>query len=151
MSDGSYIYISPTAFEEGKGQRVFFIAAGAALVHDRQLQQTCTVFRRYWSVVCQLTDGDHPGNHHSHPDRGFCCLCAGLDETARSRLYHCRDCWPARRATADVADPALALYNATGFAVSKAYLGIWLAHTGFGLPFAIYLLRSYIAGLPREI
>jgi ABC-type glycerol-3-phosphate transport system permease component len=34
---------------------------------------------------------------------------------------------------------------------SKSYLGIWLAHTGFGLPFAIYLLRNYMAGLPREI
>ena len=46
------------------------------------------------------------------------------------------------------------LYNGVGtfFGVpSKTYLGIWLAHTGFGLPFAIYLLRSYIAGLPREI
>ncbi len=34
---------------------------------------------------------------------------------------------------------------------AKTYLGIWLAHTGFGLPLAIYLLRNYIAGLPREI
>jgi alpha-glucoside transport system permease protein len=34
---------------------------------------------------------------------------------------------------------------------SKTYLGIWLAHTGFGLPFAIYLLRSYIAGLPKDL
>ena len=33
---------------------------------------------------------------------------------------------------------------------SKTYLGIWLAHTGFGLPFAIYLLRSYMAGLPKR-
>ena len=50
--------------------------------------------------------------------------------------------------------PLLKLYNNVGafFGVpSKTYLGIWLAHTGFGLPFAIYLLRSYIAGLPREI
>jgi alpha-glucoside transport system permease protein len=50
--------------------------------------------------------------------------------------------------------PLLELYNDVGsfFGVpSKTYLGIWLAHTGFGLPFAIYLLRSYIAGLPREI
>ncbi|CCV09890.1 carbohydrate ABC transporter permease [Mesorhizobium sp. STM 4661] len=50
--------------------------------------------------------------------------------------------------------PLLKLYNGVGsfFGVpSKTYLGIWLAHTGFGLPFAIYLLRSYIAGLPREI
>ena len=50
--------------------------------------------------------------------------------------------------------PLLKLYNGVGafFGVpAKTYLGIWLAHTGFGLPFAIYLLRSYIAGLPREI
>ncbi len=33
----------------------------------------------------------------------------------------------------------------------KSYLGIWLAHTGFGLPLAIYLLRNYMIGLPREI
>jgi alpha-glucoside transport system permease protein len=46
--------------------------------------------------------------------------------------------------------PLLKLYNATGF-LSKTYLGIWLAHTAFGLPFAIYLLRSYIAGLPRDL
>jgi alpha-glucoside transport system permease protein len=50
--------------------------------------------------------------------------------------------------------PLLKLYNAAGnfFGVpSKTYLGIWLAHTGFGLPFAIYLLRSYIAGLPKDL
>ncbi len=50
--------------------------------------------------------------------------------------------------------PLLKLYNGVGtfFGVpSKTYLGIWLAHTGFGLPFAIYLLRSYMAGLPREL
>ncbi len=50
--------------------------------------------------------------------------------------------------------PLLLRYNDIGafFGVpSKTYLGIWLAHTGFGLPFAIYLLRSYMAGLPREL
>lgn len=50
--------------------------------------------------------------------------------------------------------PLLEMYNGVGnlFGVpSKTYLGIWLAHTGFGLPFAIYLLRSYMAGLPREL
>jgi alpha-glucoside transport system permease protein len=50
--------------------------------------------------------------------------------------------------------PLLKLYNGISlfFGVpAKTYLGIWLAHTGFGLPFAIYLLRSYIAGLPREL
>jgi alpha-glucoside transport system permease protein len=50
--------------------------------------------------------------------------------------------------------PLLQLYNTIGtfFGISpKGYLGIWLAHTGFGLPLAIYLLRNYIAGLPKEI
>jgi alpha-glucoside transport system permease protein len=31
------------------------------------------------------------------------------------------------------------------------FLGIWLAHTGFGLPLAVYLLRNYIGALPSEI
>ncbi|WP_110753670.1 carbohydrate ABC transporter permease [Phyllobacterium leguminum] len=50
--------------------------------------------------------------------------------------------------------PLLRFYNDIGsqFGVSpKGYLGIWLAHTGFGLPLAIYLLRNYMAGLPKEI
>ena len=50
--------------------------------------------------------------------------------------------------------PLLRMYNGiAGFfdADSKGYLGVWLAHTAFGLPLAIYLLRNYMAGLPREI
>lgn len=50
--------------------------------------------------------------------------------------------------------PLLKSYNFIGdlFGVgSKTYMGIWLAHTGFGLPLAIYLLRNYISGLPGEI
>ncbi len=50
--------------------------------------------------------------------------------------------------------PLLRLYNDVGGFLgvpAKTYLGIWLAHTGFGLPLAIYLLRNYIAGLPNEI
>lgn len=45
--------------------------------------------------------------------------------------------------------PLLRFYNTVG--IDKGYAGIWLAHTGFGLPLAIYLLRNYIGGLPREI
>ena len=50
--------------------------------------------------------------------------------------------------------PLLRLYNNVGAALgvdAKSYAGIWLAHTGFGLPLAIYLLRNYIGGLPRDI
>jgi alpha-glucoside transport system permease protein len=31
------------------------------------------------------------------------------------------------------------------------FLGIWLAHAGFGLPLAVYLLRNYIGSLPSSI
>ena len=30
-------------------------------------------------------------------------------------------------------------------------ISVWLAHTGFGLPFEVFLLRNYLGGLPREI
>lgn len=50
--------------------------------------------------------------------------------------------------------PLLKFYGVVGAAFgvpAKGYVGIWLAHTGFGLPLAIYLLRNYMAGLPREV
>jgi alpha-glucoside transport system permease protein len=45
--------------------------------------------------------------------------------------------------------PLLKLHLSIG--IGKGYLGVWLAHTGFGLPLAIYLLRNYMVGLPRDI
>ncbi len=50
--------------------------------------------------------------------------------------------------------PLLSMYNDIGnyFGVAaKSYPGIWMAHTGFGLPLAIYLLRNYMGSLPPEI
>jgi alpha-glucoside transport system permease protein len=38
-----------------------------------------------------------------------------------------------------------------GIGIGKGYLGVWLAHTAFGMPLAIYLLRNYMVGLPRDI
>ena len=35
--------------------------------------------------------------------------------------------------------------------LNGTFLSIWLAHTGFGLPLATYLLFNYIKGLPRDI
>jgi alpha-glucoside transport system permease protein len=35
--------------------------------------------------------------------------------------------------------------------LNGTFLAIWLAHTGFGLPLATYLLYNYISGLPRDI
>ncbi len=35
--------------------------------------------------------------------------------------------------------------------LNGTFLGIWLAHAGFGLPLATYLLFGYISSLPRDI
>lgn len=35
--------------------------------------------------------------------------------------------------------------------LNGTFLGIWLAHAGFGLPLATYLLYNYISGLPKDI
>ncbi len=45
--------------------------------------------------------------------------------------------------------PIARLYVSLGMA--DTFLGIWLFHTGFGLPYAIYLMRNFIGGLPREM
>lgn len=45
--------------------------------------------------------------------------------------------------------PALQLHNAVG--IGQSFLGIWLAHSAFGQPLAVYLLRNYMIGLPRDI
>jgi len=43
------------------------------------------------------------------------------------------------------------LRDFAGLQLNGTFLGIWLAHTGFGLPLATYLLFNYIRGLPRDI
>ncbi|WP_371153930.1 carbohydrate ABC transporter permease [Jannaschia sp. 2305UL9-9] len=45
--------------------------------------------------------------------------------------------------------PMLKFHNQIG--IGQSFYGIWFAHTGFGLPLAIYLLRNYMVGLPRDI
>jgi alpha-glucoside transport system permease protein len=42
------------------------------------------------------------------------------------------------------------LRDFAGLDLNGTFLGIWMAHTGFGLPLATYLLFNYISGLPRE-
>jgi alpha-glucoside transport system permease protein len=45
--------------------------------------------------------------------------------------------------------PLLNIY--TDLDLNGTFLGLWLAHTGFGMPLAVFLLRNYISGLPREL
>jgi alpha-glucoside transport system permease protein len=45
--------------------------------------------------------------------------------------------------------PIVNLYSTLG--IQGTFLGLWLAHAGFGMPLAVYLLRNYIGSLPREV
>jgi len=45
--------------------------------------------------------------------------------------------------------PILKIYS--GASLYGTFLGIWLAHTGFGLPLAIFLLYNFISQLPRDL
>ncbi|MGH2486788.1 MAG: carbohydrate ABC transporter permease [Ktedonobacterales bacterium] len=45
--------------------------------------------------------------------------------------------------------PILSLFTHVG--LTGSYLGIWLAHTAFGLPFAVYLLRNFFGALPADL
>jgi alpha-glucoside transport system permease protein len=45
--------------------------------------------------------------------------------------------------------PILRLYSRLG--LTGTFPGIWLAHTGYGLPFSIYLLRNFFGTLPHEM
>jgi alpha-glucoside transport system permease protein len=45
--------------------------------------------------------------------------------------------------------PILQLFASLG--LNGQFVAVWLAHTGYGLPFAIYLLRNFMGELPREV
>ncbi len=47
--------------------------------------------------------------------------------------------------------PILQLFGPRGLNIAGSFLTVWLAHTAYGLPFAIFLLRNFMGGLPREI
>ena len=45
--------------------------------------------------------------------------------------------------------PVLRMYTALD--LNGTFLGVWLAHAGFGLPLAIFLLYNYISQLPGDL
>jgi alpha-glucoside transport system permease protein len=45
--------------------------------------------------------------------------------------------------------PVLQFFKLTG--LNGTIASVWLAHSGYGLPFEVFLLRNYLGGLPREI
>ncbi|PZP17757.1 MAG: sugar ABC transporter permease [Brachybacterium faecium] len=47
--------------------------------------------------------------------------------------------------------PMLNLLGPRGLGISGEYVAVWLLHTGFGMPLAIYILRNYMTGLPGSL
>jgi alpha-glucoside transport system permease protein len=48
--------------------------------------------------------------------------------------------------------PVLKAYVALGIVPQNwGFVGVWLAHTGYGLPFAIYLLANFFRALPSDL
>jgi alpha-glucoside transport system permease protein len=45
--------------------------------------------------------------------------------------------------------PLLRFYSVLG--LTGTFPAVWLAHTGFGMPLAVYLLRNYMGSLPGEV
>lgn len=45
--------------------------------------------------------------------------------------------------------PISRLYSELG--MNGTFLGVWLFHTGFGMPYAIYLMRNFLGSLPRDL
>jgi alpha-glucoside transport system permease protein len=45
--------------------------------------------------------------------------------------------------------PVLQIFTSIG--ITGQYLSVWIAHTAFGLPFAIFLLRNFFVALPSDL
>lgn len=45
--------------------------------------------------------------------------------------------------------PIFRMYTDLG--LNGTFLGVWLFHTGFGLPYAIYLIRNFVGRLPADL
>jgi len=45
--------------------------------------------------------------------------------------------------------PVLRMY--VNLKMNGTFWGVWFFHTGFGLPYSIYLMRNYIGGLPKDL
>ncbi|QND67271.1 carbohydrate ABC transporter permease [Mesorhizobium loti] len=152
-ADGSFVMVSPKAFEGDRGQRVYYASSAPPKFTTDNYKTVLFSEGIGRSFMNSLTV--------TIPATIIPILIAAFAAYALAWMR-----FPGRALLIAVIIgllvvplqmsliPLLKLYNGVGsfFGMpSKTYLGIWLAHTGFGLPFAIYLLRSYIAGLPREI
>ena len=146
--NGDYRLTSPTAFTEGRGLRIFITTLAPPRLTTENYARVITaegIGRAFLNTMTVTI-----------PATIIPILIAAFAAYALAWMR-----FPGRAALVAVIVgllvvplqlaliPLLKLHNQIG--LNQSYLGIWLAHTGFGLPLAIYLLRNYMVGLPREI
>lgn len=152
-ADGSYEHSSPVAFEGRRGQRVFFEASTPPRFTTENYETVLFSEGIGRSFINSLTV--------TIPATIIPILIAAFAAYALAWMR-----FPGRGLLVAIIVgllvvplqmsliPMLRLYNGvanifdTG---AQGYFGVWLAHTAFGLPLAIFLLRNYMVGLPREI
>jgi alpha-glucoside transport system permease protein len=152
-ADGSYVMSSPSEIDEPRGQRLFFTAAAPPRFTLDNYREVLSAEGIGQSFINSLTV--------AIPATIIPILIAAFAAYALAWMK-----FPGRAILIAVVVgllvvplqmaliPLLKIYNGIGlfFGVpAKTYLGIWLAHTAFGMPLAVYLLRNYMAGLPKEI
>jgi alpha-glucoside transport system permease protein len=154
QADGSYEWVSGTAFEHTRGPRIFYIATIAPRFTIENYIEVLTASGVGRSFINSFTV--------TIPATVIPILIAAFAAYALAWMR-----FPFRGIIVALVVgllvvplqmsliPLLSMYNGIartfGAADGKTYLGIWLAHTAFGLPLAIYLLRNYMASLPKEI
>jgi alpha-glucoside transport system permease protein len=87
---------------------------------------------------------------------------ANYDEVRESGIFHFHQAGDLIRGTANLVDEAgvrgvrlpSGSFGITIFPylhLNNTITSLWIAHTIFGFPFCVFLLRTYMTGLPREI
>lgn len=152
-ADGVFEWVSPTAFEHERGPRIYYVA---------ELQPRFTL-ENYDEVITSNGIG------RAFINSATVAIPATIIPIVIAAFAAYALAWmrfPGRTLLVVVIVgllvvplqmsliPVLRLYNDIAMIFGgegKGYLGTWLAHTGFGLPLAIFLLRNYMVGLPKEI
>ena len=152
-ADGSYVWTSAVAFEHSSGPRLYFVSTAPPRVTLENYERVLTANGVGQSFVNSLTV--------AIPATVIPIMIAAFAAYALAWMrFPGRGLMIAAVVGLLVVPlqmsliPILRLYNGIGgmFGVEpKGYVGVWLAHTAFGLPLAIFLLRNYMAGLPKEI
>ncbi len=153
QADGSYQWVSETPFRHSRGKRIFYVADVAPRFTFDNYREVLSSEGVGQSFINTLTV-TIPATIIPIMIASFAAYAfAWMKFPGRKFLFGCVVgllVVPLQMSLI----PLLSMYNDIGSffdVTAKSYPGIWLAHTGFGLPLAIYLLRNYMGSLPRDI